>query len=55
WQPGQLESELLDNAWLTVEADAAILFHTSIAERWHKAARKLGIEMHKMVPEAGHA
>ncbi|MGL4860440.1 MAG: YqgE/AlgH family protein, partial [Enterobacteriaceae bacterium] len=22
WQPGQLESELLDNAWLTVEADA---------------------------------
>ncbi|MBA0165222.1 YqgE/AlgH family protein [Pectobacterium versatile] len=55
WENGQLEEELLENAWLTTPADQDILFHTPIAERWRAAARKLGIDIHNISTEAGHA
>lgn len=55
WQQGQLEQELLDNVWLTIEADTHILFHTPIADRWQAAANKLGINIFNIAPQAGHA
>jgi putative transcriptional regulator len=36
WEKGQLEQEILDNAWLTAPADQNILFKTPIADRWRK-------------------
>ncbi|AVZ81990.1 YqgE/AlgH family protein [Edwardsiella ictaluri] len=55
WSKGQLEQELLDNTWLTVEADSQILFHTPLAERWIGAAKKLGVDIRNMPCNAGHA
>ncbi|WP_410013571.1 YqgE/AlgH family protein [Sodalis sp. C49] len=55
WDKGQLEQELLENAWLTIPADSDILFRTPIASRWRDAARKLGIDIHNIANEAGHA
>ncbi len=55
WQQGQLEKEVLNNIWLTVEADPQILFHTPVARRWSQAARKLGIDMLSLSLHAGHA
>ncbi|HEY0211047.1 YqgE/AlgH family protein [Acerihabitans sp.] len=55
WDKGQLEQELLENAWLTIAADSDILFRTPIASRWRDAARKLGIDIHNIANEAGHA
>ncbi len=55
WEQGQLESELLENVWLTVPAEADILFHTPIAERWRIAAKRIGIDIHNIVADAGHA
>lgn len=55
WESNQLEQELLDNAWLTTPADSTILFHTPIADRWREAARSLGVDMHNMTNDAGHA
>lgn len=55
WEEGQLESELLENVWLTTPADTDILFHTPIAERWRMAARKMGVDIHSIVADAGHA
>ena len=55
WEKGQLEQEILDNAWLTAPADASILFHTPISERWREAAKLIGIDIHNMPSEAGHA
>lgn len=55
WEAGQLESELLENSWLTVEADSQILFHTPIADRWQAAAQKLGIDIHTIATQVGHA
>ena len=37
-EKGQLEQEILDNAWLTAPADRNILFSTPIADRWREAA-----------------
>ncbi|WP_213990665.1 YqgE/AlgH family protein [Sodalis sp. dw_96] len=55
WEKGQLEEEVLENAWLTIPADSDILFRTPIASRWREAARKLGIDIHNIANEAGHA
>lgn len=55
WEKGQLEQEILENAWLTAPADNKILFKTPIADRWRDAARLIGIDIHNMPVEAGHA
>ncbi|EQD60104.1 protein containing DUF179, partial [mine drainage metagenome] len=34
WEPGQLERELRDNAWLTVAADNELLFEVPLEQRW---------------------
>ncbi|GAA3582795.1 MAG: YqgE/AlgH family protein [Gibbsiella quercinecans] len=55
WEKGQLEQEVLENTWLTIEADADILFHTPIANRWREAANRLGIDIRSIANHAGHA
>lgn len=55
WGPGQLEQELLDNAWLTASATEQILFETSMEQRWQAATASLGIEPHQLLYRAGHA
>lgn len=55
WSAGQLEQELQDNAWLTIEADPEILFNTPIEQRWQQATKKLGIEVHQLTSQVGHA
>ncbi|KEY60706.1 YqgE/AlgH family protein [Serratia sp. DD3] len=55
WDKGQLEQEVLANAWLTTEADNEILFHTPIANRWREAANRLGIDIRSIANQAGHA
>jgi putative transcriptional regulator len=55
WGEGQLESELGDNSWLTVEADARLIFETPVPERYAQALKLLGLEPWMLAPEAGHA
>ncbi len=55
WAEGQLESELAENSWLTVAADAAVIFDTPIAQRYDRALLLLGLEAWTLSPEAGHA
>ncbi len=55
WAPGQLETELLDNAWLTCDADTSILFDTPSEQRLDQAAASLGIDLHLLSRQAGHA
>ncbi|QFG77107.1 YqgE/AlgH family protein [Raoultella planticola] len=54
-EKGQLEQEILDNAWLTAPADQNILFKTPIADRWREAAKLIGIDIVTMPGIAGHA
>ena len=55
WGAGQLEDEIQDNAWLSVEADCEIIFRTPPKERWQAAAAKIGVDISHLAPGAGHA
>jgi putative transcriptional regulator len=55
WSPGQLEHELSQNAWLTVEARDAIIFDTPAEERLPAAMELLGLDYARLQDEAGHA
>ncbi len=55
WTAGQLEHEMQANAWLSVPANAEIIFDTPFHARWHNAARLLGIDIEQLGVEAGHA
>lgn len=56
WDAGQLESELMENAWLTAEVqDHAILFDIPLEHRWHAAAALVGVDINRITPLAGHA
>lgn len=54
WGQGQLESEITENSWLTVEADPALIFDTPVEQRYDKAMALLGLESWMLSPEAGH-
>jgi len=55
WGNGQLESEMRQNAWLSVRADKAILFDSPLQSRWEKAVGKLGIKSDHLHGVGGHA
>jgi putative transcriptional regulator len=55
WAEGQLESELAHNSWLTVDADADLVFDAPVADRYDRALRLLGLEAWMLSPDAGHA
>ncbi|MBV5296579.1 MAG: YqgE/AlgH family protein [Rhodoferax sp.] len=55
WGEGQLESELMENSWLTVVADRRLIFDTPVAQRYAQALQLLGLEAWMLSPDAGHA
>jgi putative transcriptional regulator len=54
WGAGQLEREVLDNAWLSAPADSNIIFDVAATDRWSAATRALGVDPQRLVGEAGH-
>ena len=55
WGEGQLESELAENSWLTVDADISVIFDTPVEQRYARALSLLGLEAWMLSPDAGHA
>ena len=55
WSAGQLEHELSQNAWLTVEAKDAIIFDLPAEEKLPAAMELLGVDYARLADEAGHA
>ena len=55
WAPGQLESEIHANGWLSCEADPDLVFRTRAELKYESALRKIGIDPAKLSSEAGHA
>ncbi len=55
WESGQIEREMLDNAWLSIPADENIVFELPYEDRWPAVWRLLGVDLEKMTPFAGHA
>lgn len=55
WTAGQLEWELSQNGWLTVQADPDILFSLPPEERLPAAMQLLGVDFANLSEVAGHA
>ena len=55
WGPGQLETELMDNGWLTVPAGKEVLFHTADENKWKMAAFSYGIDISVFGDVIGYA
>ena len=55
WSPGQIESEIRANAWLSCEADPDLIFDAAVETKYERALRRLGIDPMLLSSEAGHA
>jgi len=55
WGPGQLESEIAQNGWLTCEAGKEIVFDTPDGEKWEAALKSLGVDALALSASAGRA
>ncbi len=55
WGPGQLESEMQQNAWLNVAAEEALVFDSSHDTKWRRALATLRIDPLLLSAVAGHA
>lgn len=55
WGAGQLEREIRENVWLTVEADEDLVFDDDYDTKWSRALGKLGVDPQFLSSEAGQA
>jgi putative transcriptional regulator len=55
WSAGQLEQEIIDNTWLTVESNPNILFEVPTHDKWKAAGMLLGLDISLLSSTAGHA
>ena len=55
WGPGQLEGEIVENGWLTCEADPEIVFAADDGSKWGLALKTLGIDPLTLSAASGRA
>jgi putative transcriptional regulator len=55
WGPGQLDSEIQQNAWLSLPADDTLVFDADFDTKWRRAFAKLRIDPLLLSDAAGHA
>jgi putative transcriptional regulator len=55
WGPGQLDSEIQQNAWLSVSADDTLMFDSAHDTKWRRAFAKLKVDPLQLSDAAGHA
>ena len=55
WAPGQLDAEIQANGWLSVAADADLVFDKADDSKWQRALAKLGVSPSMLSTDAGHA
>lgn len=55
WGEGQLESEISENSWLTVQAQPHLIFDIPVEHRYEQAMGLLGLQSWMLAPGSGHA
>lgn len=55
WGPGQLESEIQANGWLTAAAKSELVFGDGDDGKWSAALRSISIDPRLLSPEGGRA
>jgi putative transcriptional regulator len=54
WGKGQLEQEIVENAWLNAPASDSIIFVRPPSHRWKAAAELMGVDISLLTTQAGH-
>lgn len=55
WGPQQLEQEIAENAWLTLDAEPEVIFDQPNGQKWAAALRFSGVDPVMLSGAAGHA
>jgi len=55
WGPGQLESEIMQNGWLTCDASREVVFDCADVDKWTAALATLGVDALMLSADAGRA
>lgn len=55
WGRGQLENEIRNNSWLSIEADEELVFRTDIDLKLPRAMAKLGVDLSFLSSQSGSA
>ena len=55
WGEGQLEEELVENVWLTADADADLIFDPDYTDKWARALAGLGVDPARLSGQSGRA
>ncbi len=55
WGPGQLESEIGQNGWLSCDARTEIVFSRDASGKWERALKTLGVDALTLSATAGRA
>lgn len=55
WSRGQLEKEILQNSWLSIEADEELVFRTDLELKFPRAMAKLGVDLSMLSSQFGTA
>ena len=55
WSPGQLETEISTNSWLTINYQQDLVFSTPAEQQWLAAGNLLGVDLNLMSSQPGHA
>jgi putative transcriptional regulator len=54
WGPGQLDDEIAESSWLTMDVDPSLIFHTPPDQMWEIGLRRLGTDPSKLAaPSSG--
>ncbi len=55
WGPGQLEDELMGDAWLTCDGDSDIVFSAELEDKWSLALASIGASPDRLTGFSGNA
>ena len=55
WGPGQLESEIMDNAWLLCGGDEGLVFGDDLDGKWAEALARIGVSPEQLSAFGGSA
>lgn len=55
WAPGQLDTEIQNNGWLTVPAAEDLVFSSNNEDKWESAVGRLGFDPSMLSSDSGRA
>jgi putative transcriptional regulator len=53
WGPGQLDAEIAESSWLTMDVDPSLIFGVPPEQMWETAIRRLGTDPAKLQVSSG--